>query len=77
MLLREDALRRLDFADPSLACGLGFCVDDQCCGLLGLGPKLTSEAFSPDDKDLLGTPVNNLVVSLKSARYSEALKKFL
>jgi signal transduction histidine kinase len=75
VLLREDALGRLDFADPSLACGLGFCVDDTCCGLLGLGPKLTSEAFSPDDKDLLGTLVNNLVVSLKNARYSEALKE--
>lgn len=75
VLLREDALRRLDFADPSLACGLGFCVDDSCCGLLGLGPKLTSEPYSPDDKDLLGTLVNNLVVSLKNARYSEALKE--
>ena len=75
VLLREDALGRLDFSDPSLACGLGFCVDEKCCGLLGLGPKLTGEPYSPDDKDLLGTLVNNLVVSLKNARYSEALKE--
>jgi signal transduction histidine kinase len=75
VLLREEALRRLDFLDPSLACGLGFCVDDACCGLLGLGPKLTGEPYSADDKDLLGTLVNNLVVSLKNARYSEALKE--
>jgi signal transduction histidine kinase len=75
VLLREEALRRLNFLDPSLSCGLGFCVDDACCGLLGLGPKLTSEPYSTDDKDLLGTLVNNLVVSLKNARYSEALKE--
>ncbi len=75
VLLREEALRRLDFLDPLLACGLGFCVDDACCGLLGLGPKLTGETYSADDKDLLGTLVNNLVVSLKNARYSEALKE--
>jgi signal transduction histidine kinase len=75
VLLREEALRRLDFLDPLLSCGLGFCVDDACCGLLGLGPKLTGETYSADDKDLLGTLVNNLVVSLKNARYSEALKE--
>jgi signal transduction histidine kinase len=54
---------------------LGFCVDDACYGMLGLGPKLTGEPYSLDDKDLLGTLVNNLVVSLKNARYSEALKE--
>ncbi len=75
LLLREEALAQFGFMDPTLSCALGFCVDEDCCGLLGLGPKLVGGPYSLEDKDLLGTLVNNLLVSIKNARYSEALKK--
>ncbi|MBP1742055.1 MAG: two component system sensor histidine kinase, partial [Deltaproteobacteria bacterium] len=42
-----------------------------------MGPKIVGEEYSDDDKELLGTLVNNLAVSLKNARYSEALRKAL
>ncbi len=44
---------------------------------MGLGQKIVGEEYSADDKELLGTLVNNLAVSLKNARYSEALRKAL
>ena len=57
--------------EDSLPFGIGFClpfsVDPDCPGLLGLGPKLIKEPFTENDKELLDTLVNNLVVALKNA----------
>jgi signal transduction histidine kinase len=68
-----------DFISPTaqVVCLLAFKVDDQCAGLMGLGPKLVGTQYTDDDKELLATLVNNLVASLKSARYSEALENAL
>ena len=60
---------------PSIVCALPFSVDEACLGLLGLGSKIVDETYSDDDKDLLETLVNNLVVFLKNARATEALKE--
>jgi len=66
---------RTDFsAFPAL---LTFDIDEGACGVMGLGPKLVGDGYSGDDKELLGTLTNNLAVSLKNARYSEALRKAL
>jgi signal transduction histidine kinase len=68
-----------DFISPTahVACLLSFKVDDQCSGLMGLGHKLIGTHYTDDDKELLTTLVNNLVASMKSARYSEALENAL
>jgi class 3 adenylate cyclase len=62
----------------SLPSGIGFClpfgVDPDCPGLLGLGPKLIKEPFTENDRELLDTLVNNLVVALKNARSFEEIK---
>jgi signal transduction histidine kinase len=73
----EDVLD--DFISPAahVVCLLAFKVDDQCAGLMGLGPKLVGTHYRDDDKELLATLVNNLVASLKNARYSEALENAL
>jgi signal transduction histidine kinase len=73
----EDVLD--DFISPTahVVCLLAFKVDAQCSGLMGLGPKLVGTQYTDDDKELLATLVNNLVASLKSARYSEALENAL
>jgi len=68
-------LTREDF--PGLPALLPFSIDEGASGVMGLGPKIVSEGYSSDDKELLGTLVNNLAVSLKNARYSEALRKAL
>ena len=54
-----------------------FVVDEACRGILGLGPKLVDMEYSEEDKELLSTLVNSLAVSLKGARYSEALEHAL
>ena len=60
---------------PAIVCALPFPVDEACLGLLGLGSKIVDEPYSDDDKDLLETLANNLVVFLKNARATEALKE--
>ena len=42
-----------------------------------MGPKIVGDEYSSDDKELIGTLVNNLAVSVKNARYAEALRKAL
>jgi K+-sensing histidine kinase KdpD len=73
----KDILRGPKSTMPDMVCVAAFKVDDHCSGLLGLGKKLIGDEYSKDDRELLATLVNNLVASLKSARYSEALLKAL
>jgi signal transduction histidine kinase len=70
----EDQIRAIMLGPPYLVV---FVVDGDCRGLLGLGPKLVEDEYSEEDKELLTTLINSLVVSLKSARYSEALEEAL
>ena len=64
-----------DFLPPDIIIALPFHVDNDCTGCLGLGSKIIGEPYTEDDKDLLKTLVNNLVVSVKNARASEALQE--
>jgi class 3 adenylate cyclase len=61
--------------EPLDICALPFKVTDDCCGVMGLGAKLIGEPFSEDDKELMGTLVNSLVVSLKNALSFENIKQ--
>ena len=73
----KDILRGPRTSMPEMVCVAAFKVDEHCSGLMGLGKKLVDREYTIDDKELLQTLVNNLVVSLKNARYSEALKDAL
>ena len=53
---------------------LPFRVEHECLAILGLGAKLIKEPFNDDDRELLDTLVNNLVVALKNARSFEEIK---
>ncbi len=70
----SDEMKRLN---PGLPAVLFFNIDEESSGVMGLGPKIMGDEYSNDDKELLKTLVNNLAVSLKNARYSEALRKAL
>jgi class 3 adenylate cyclase len=60
---------------PLDICALPFKVTDDCCGFMGLGAKIVGGPFSEDDKELMGTLVNSLVVSLKNALSFENIKQ--
>jgi class 3 adenylate cyclase len=60
---------------PEVVCGVPFRVDEGCSGLLGLGAKLIGEPYNEDDRELLATLVNNLVVALKNALSFENIKR--
>ena len=53
---------------------LPFMAEPDCPGLLVLGPKLIKEPFSENDRELLVTLLNNLIVALKNARSFEEIK---
>ena len=73
--LAAEMRHNYSFLTPPLACLLTFTVDDEFRGVVGLGPKIVDESFSAEDKNLLETLINNLVVSLKNARSSQALQE--
>lgn len=63
-----------EFLPSSIGFSLPFRVEYECLALLGLGSKLVKEPFNENDKELLDTLVNNLVVALKNARSFEEIK---
>jgi class 3 adenylate cyclase/transcriptional regulator with GAF, ATPase, and Fis domain len=60
---------------PHEICALPFRVTDECCGFIGLGPKLIGDPFTEDDRELMMTLVNSLVVSLTNARSFENIRR--
>jgi signal transduction histidine kinase len=61
--------------EPPLAILLTFIVDGEFKGIIGLGPRIIDDPYGEDDKNLLETLTNNLVVALKNARSAAALKE--
>jgi class 3 adenylate cyclase len=64
-----------EFLPPSLDFIQRFYVEKDFPGILGLGAKLIGEPYTENDKELLDTLVNNLIVALKNARSFEEIKK--
>jgi len=60
---------------PHTVCALPFMITEECYGFLGLGAKLIGEPFSEDDKELIVTLANSLVVSLTNALSFEDIKQ--
>lgn len=60
---------------PNVVCAVPFRVDEKCLGFLGLGAKLIGEPYNEDDRELLATLANNLVVALKNAISFENIKR--
>jgi signal transduction histidine kinase len=60
---------------PPVRCAAFFEIGAGDRGVLGLSAKITEEDFSADDRELLQTMVNNLVVALRNAQSAEALKR--
>jgi K+-sensing histidine kinase KdpD len=75
VFLTESLLRRFTCIQSQVHCALNFSIDEEFYGILGLGPKIVGEPYNAEDKDLLETLVNNLLVSLKNARSARALKE--
>ena len=73
-ILTDEERRRLKFLPHDVDCVVCFSVDVDYAGVLGLGSKIVGDPYSDEDRDLLETLVNNLIVSLKNARSTAALK---
>jgi len=73
-LQSEADLKSHGLLPSEMICAIIFDVNTDCKGLLGLGSKLIGEPYNADDKELMNTLVNNLVVALKNARSFEEIK---
>jgi len=72
---KEAKLMLQDFLPPSLDFIQGFTVEKDRPGIFGLGAKLIGDPYNENDKELLDTLVNNLIVALKNARSFKEIKK--
>jgi class 3 adenylate cyclase len=69
--------RKLLLADTlliSFAFARDFSVESEWTGTFGLGAKLIGEPYNENDRELLDTLMNNLIVALKNARSFEKIK---
>ena len=66
---------RPGFLPQEISCALSFALGSDCLGLLVLGAKLTAEPYREDDKELLVTLVNNLIVALRNAQSFDDIKR--
>ena len=57
-----------------LAFARDFSVESGWVGIFGLGAKLIGEPYNENDRELLDTLMNNLIVSLKNARSFEKIR---
>lgn len=57
-----------------LALARDFSVESEWTGIFGLGAKLIGEPYNENDRELLDTLMNNLIVALKNARSFEKIK---
>ncbi len=73
-ILSNAECQRLNFLPAAVECAVSFSVDGDYAGILGLGPKIVGDPYSDEDRDLLETLVNNLIVSIKNARSAKALQ---
>jgi len=71
---KNEPITDIPFLPGNIACAFPFRVDEACLGLLGLGAKLTGGPYDENDKELLLTLVNNLVIALKNVRSFEEIK---
>ena len=52
-----------------------FEIEVDRSGIFGIGPKLIGEPYNENDRELLDTLTNNLMLALKNARSFEKIKK--
>jgi class 3 adenylate cyclase len=71
---RAEKILQADFLSTPLAFARDFGVESEWTGIFGLGAKLIGEPYNQNDRELLETLVNNLIVSLKNARSFEKIK---
>jgi class 3 adenylate cyclase len=71
---KEATLMLQDFLPPSLDFIQGFTIEKDRPGIFGLGAKLIGDPYNENDKELLATLVNNLIVALKNARSFEEIQ---
>ena len=65
--------RQFKYFPSMIKCVIPFEFDANANGLLALGAKLVGESYTEEDRELLVTLVNNLVVALNTARSFEKI----
>jgi len=69
-----EKIQQTELPSTPLAFTRDFAIESEWVGIFGLGDKLIGEPYNENDRELLDTLMNNLIVSLKNAQSFEKIK---
>jgi K+-sensing histidine kinase KdpD len=64
----DTELKDFGWLSPKITCALPFNIDADNVGMMGLGSKIISKPYTEDEKKLLITLVNSMVIALQNAK---------
>ncbi len=67
--------KELEMLPEDVACAVPFKIDHHRTGMLGLGPKIIARPYTEDEKKLLITLVNSMIVALQNAGAFEEINQ--
>jgi len=73
--VKDAELEDIGLLSPKLACAVPFTIDSDNIGMMGLGSKIISKPYTQNEKKLLITLVNSMVITLQNARAFEEIKR--
>ena len=73
--VNEFKRKELGSLPEEVACAVPFNIDKQRAGMMGLGPKIIAKPYSEDEKKLLITLVNSMVIALQNASAFEEINQ--
>jgi class 3 adenylate cyclase len=74
LLAQHHVAQPLPAADLQIC--ISFDVDDGLKGSIGLGEKLTGQAYTPDDSEFLSTLANQAAVAIRNARAHQEVVRY-
>ncbi len=74
-LIMDTELTNFGMLSQRVACSVLFNIDEHNVGMMGLGSKIISKSYTEDEKNILITLVNSMVIALQNARAYEEIKQ--
>jgi class 3 adenylate cyclase len=71
----DTEIENIEVMLPNVTYALPFSIDAHNAGLMGLGSKLIAKPYAEDEKKLLATMVNSMVIALQNAKSFEEIKQ--
>jgi serine phosphatase RsbU (regulator of sigma subunit) len=74
-LVKDTELKNFGSLSQRVVCSVLFNIDEHDKGIMGLGSKIISRSYTEDEKNLLITLINSMVIALQNAGAYEEIKQ--